>query len=116
MKKIIALSLLLLTFVGTGSAQYRDNIDRGHVIQDRRHRQEVYRNDRRHNRRYDRNQTYIRNEYRYVRIGRRVYRETYRTTYSRTGRVIFRVLTDRDLVNDRDRNRSGFKFNIYIPF
>jgi hypothetical protein len=117
MKKIIGLSLLLLSglmFVPTVNAQYQDRVYR----QDGYNRQQ---RDRRYNRDYDR-QVYVVNEYRYVRIGRRVYRETYRSTYTRRGRLVNRVLVNRermsryDRYDGRDFQREGLRFNIFLRF
>jgi len=68
------------------------------------------------------NRTYTVNEYRYVRYGRRVYRETYRSTYRRNGRLVSRVLINRERVSrydrydDRDFRNEGIRFNIYFKF
>jgi hypothetical protein len=117
MKKIIGLGLLLasgIIFAPTVNAQYQDRIYR----QDGYNRQQ---RDRRYDRDYDR-QVYVVNEYRYVRYGRRVYRETYRSTYTRRGRLVSRVLVNRERIyrydryNDRDFRNEGLRFNIFLRF
>lgn len=117
MKKIIGLGLLLfsgLLFVDTANAQYQDRVYR----QDGYNRQQ---RDRRYNRDYDR-QVYVVNEYRYIRVGRRVYRETYHSTYTRRGRLVNRILINRERVsrydryNDRDFRNEGLRFNIFLRF
>ena len=105
-----------VVFVPQASAQtYQDrNWD---TQQDNR----SYRRNRR-NRRYER-QYVVRNEYRYVRIGRRVYKETYRSTYTRYGQLVRRQLIARERVQMYDsyddyrfRRETGSGFNIYLKF
>lgn len=127
MKKLIVLGLLMVSgmvFVPTVEAQYQDR-NRG-----RANRQDDCRqNDRRdrRNRRgiYRRHQNYtytVVNEYRYVRLGRRLYREIYRCTYDPYGRLVSRMLVGRERVRRYEHyNREMFtdndiSFNIFIGF
>lgn len=126
MKKLILTALLFASglFAATSvNAQDRDYRD------DRR--QDKY--NRQGNCDCDCNEEYnhltVRNEYRYIQIGRKVYKEIYRSAYNRNGILVERVLISRkrasqyDNYNQNDRydkygrNRnSGIKFNIYVPF
>ncbi len=106
MKKLIAVIILGLITLITVPVSAQSIYD---YPQNNR---EWNRQDRHRGRDWNRSRTYVRNEYRYVRLGRTVYRETYRTTY-RNGRIVRRILVNRERIRD---NRSGFRFNIYIPF
>lgn len=121
MKKLIGLlALILVIGGGVANAQYRDY---QYPQRDRYERQDDYRRGGR------REAIQVRNEYRYVQYGRRVYRETYRSTYAvrqngRSGtyreRLVNRTLINRVEVSDRDRNyrndrgRPGFNFNVFL--
>ena len=108
MKKIIALTLLLLSLVGTVStvsAQDRSwNRDRIEQRQDRRY-------DRHRNTRYRNNRYVVVNEERYRYIGRNLYREVYRNTYV-GNRLVSSFLVDRDRVDERRRGNRGL--NIFF--
>jgi hypothetical protein len=111
-KNLIISSLLIvagLFGITSANAQNHDRHDNG------RHRGQV---ERRIERRYEQPRIY--NNYstqtvvRYVRYGGRVYKETYRVTYDFFGNPRYRLIY-REEVRDYDRNRSGIRFNVYIP-
>lgn len=114
MKKLTLIGLLLLSLLTVVPAIN---------AQGREYPQEQNRSWR-HNRRwkdYDA-RVYVLNEYRYVRYGRRVYKETYRSTYNRNGRLISRILVNRERMyqyenyRHRDFRNNGIKFNVFLRF
>lgn len=121
MKKIIALALLVVSglfAVPTFAQTVYQQDDRYTQRRDGYNRQ---RRDRRwrDNRNYG---VYVVNEYRYIRVGRRVYKETYRSTYTRYGMLVSRVLISRermrryDNYNGRDYRNDGIRFNVFLRF
>jgi hypothetical protein len=112
MKKLFAVSLLsLLMFAAIPVAAQTVYYPQDRVYQGRQDRGRGWGN-----------RTYVVNEYRYVRYGRRVFKETYRSTYRRNGHLVSRVLINRERVyrydryNDRDFRREGLRFNIFLKF
>lgn len=104
---IMALSLLVAIPVATVNAQEWGMQER----QEHRHR--MYH---RHWGEHDR-WMYTRQEYRYVRVGDRVYKETYDCVYNRYDELMYRRLISRQNMgyyNDYDRNK--FKFNVFLNF
>lgn len=131
MKKLITAILIMtgMVFVPQSEAQDRYPQDRYEQRQEQ-DRKDLYEQDRRDNRRNWRkrgnkrnwqnrgNGRYInRYEYRYIRIGRRVYKEIYNSTYTTQGQLIDRVLISRERVNRYDNyrdNQNGVRFNIFL--
>ncbi len=109
--------------------QERERQEREHAEHGREHAEQErdYRrnrgNRRYENRGYD-NRRYnygyiVRNEYRYVRLGRRVYKETYRSMYNRYGQLINRMLINRERVRRYDNyrdNDSRLRLNVFLRF
>ena len=117
MKKLIGLSLLAVTFLFAGSVsaqnrQYQNPQDRNWEYNQRqdRGRHEGWRKHR------DFNQVYVTYRVRYVQYFGQVYKETWRFTENRFGQVLSRELVKRERVRNYDRNRNGFKFNVFLRF